>query len=87
MCVFQSTDQQQVYEQIAKPSVDDFLKGYNSTIMAYGQVGAGKTFTMTGDMKVTPGVLLTVTTIEILFKRSISMTLVKIKRFRGRIRF
>ncbi|KAG0619382.1 hypothetical protein M758_4G135700 [Ceratodon purpureus] len=50
--IVQSTDQQQVYEQIAKPSVDDFLKGYNSTIMAYGQVGAGKTFTMTGDMKV-----------------------------------
>jgi len=32
--------------------VDDFLKGYNATVMAYGQVGAGKTFTMTGDMKV-----------------------------------
>lgn len=32
--------------------MDDFLKGYNATVMAYGQVGAGKTFTMTGDMKV-----------------------------------
>ena len=58
MCGFQATDQQLVYERIAMASVDDFLKGYNSTIMAYGQVGAGKTFTMTGDVKVTSRMLL-----------------------------
>ncbi|XP_024372831.1 kinesin-like protein KLP1 isoform X4 [Physcomitrium patens] len=39
-------------DNIVQASVDEFLKGYNSTIMSYGQVGAGKTFTMTGDMKV-----------------------------------
>jgi hypothetical protein len=65
-CVdFQTTNQQQVYESIAKPSVDDFLKGYNSTIMTYGQVGAGKTFTMIGDMKVTSEVLLMLKRVEI----------------------
>ena len=41
-----------MYEQVAKPTVDEFLKGYNGTIMVYGQVGAGKTFTMTGDVNV-----------------------------------
>ncbi|XP_024372832.1 kinesin-like protein KLP1 isoform X5 [Physcomitrium patens] len=50
--IVQTTNQQTMYELCAKASVDEFLKGYNSTIMSYGQVGAGKTFTMTGDMKV-----------------------------------
>lgn len=49
--IVQSTNQEEVYERCAKGSVDDFLKGYNATIMAYGQVGAGKTFTMIGDVK------------------------------------
>lgn len=56
MCGFQSTNQQELYERCAKGSVDDFLKGYNATVMAYGQVGAGKTFTMTGDMKVSSNI-------------------------------
>jgi len=32
--------------------VEEFLNGYNATILAYGQIGSGKTFTMTGDTKV-----------------------------------
>ena len=29
-------------------SIDDVLKGFNSTIFAYGQTGSGKTYTMFG---------------------------------------
>jgi len=30
-------------------SIDSFLKGINNTIFAYGQTGAGKPYTITGD--------------------------------------
>lgn len=30
-------------------SINSFLKGINNTIFAYGQTGAGKTYTVTGD--------------------------------------
>ena len=30
------------------PIVDNVEKGFNSSVFAYGQTGAGKTFTMTG---------------------------------------
>ena len=42
------SNQQEVYEQTAKPAVMSILEGYNSTIFAYGQTGTGKTFTMEG---------------------------------------
>lgn len=41
-----STTQEEVYECAARPSIDDVLEGYNATIFAYGQTGAGKTHTM-----------------------------------------
>ena len=56
MCGFQTTNQQRYYERCAKASVDQFLNGYNATIIAFGQVGSGKTYTITGDTKVTPGI-------------------------------
>lgn len=40
--------QQDVFEQVAKPVIDDVLQGINGTIFAYGQTGSGKTFTITG---------------------------------------
>lgn len=43
-----ATTQEEVYEAAAKPTVIDLLKGYNGTIFAYGQTGAGKSFTMFG---------------------------------------
>jgi kinesin family member 3A len=33
----------------ARPIVDKVLEGYNGTILAYGQTGTGKTYTMVGD--------------------------------------
>eukprot|EP01018_Ginkgo_biloba_P034212 Gb_23028 [translate_table: standard] len=38
--------QKRVYEVVAKPVVESVLEGYNGTVMAYGQTGAGKTFTL-----------------------------------------
>ena len=38
--------QQQMFNQIAKPIADSCMQGYNGTIFAYGQTGAGKTFTI-----------------------------------------
>jgi len=43
----QST-QAEVYESAAQPAVMSILQGYNATILAYGQTGTGKTFTMDG---------------------------------------
>ncbi len=40
--------QQQVYDDVAHDSVAAVLDGFNSTIIAYGQTGTGKTYTMTG---------------------------------------
>jgi len=37
-----------IYDDIARPIVDDVLEGFNGTIFAYGQTGTGKTYTMEG---------------------------------------
>ena len=44
----QDSSQLEVYENTAKPAVLCTLKGYNATILAYGQTGTGKTHTMEG---------------------------------------
>jgi len=46
--VLQSASQEQVFECCAREVVQSVMKGYNGTILAYGQTGAGKTHTMTG---------------------------------------
>lgn len=42
--------QEEIFDEIGKPLCEDFIKGYNCTVFAYGQTGAGKTYTMTGSM-------------------------------------
>lgn len=44
----ENSSQQFVYDQSAKSAVLSMLQGFNSTIIAYGQTGTGKTFTMEG---------------------------------------
>jgi kinesin family protein 5 len=41
-----SSSQQQVYNEAAKPIVEDILSGYNGTVFAFGQTSSGKTHTM-----------------------------------------
>lgn len=43
------TTQDLVFEKCASISVSDVLEGYNGTIFAYGQTGAGKSWSMMGD--------------------------------------
>jgi len=47
---FNST-QEQVYQNTAYPIIQSVLEGYNGTIFAYGQTGAGKTYTMIGALE------------------------------------
>ena len=42
------TPQQSIYEESARGAVTNVLQGYNASIVAFGQTGAGKTHTMTG---------------------------------------
>lgn len=42
--------QEEVFESIVRPIVDETLAGFNCTIFAYGQTGTGKTHTMEGDI-------------------------------------
>ncbi|GLT88836.1 hypothetical protein SLE2022_068450 [Rubroshorea leprosula] len=42
----ETASQKRVYEVVAKPVVESVLNGYNGTIMAYGQTGTGKTYTL-----------------------------------------
>ena len=41
-----SASQSDVYQAAVRPIVEDVLRGYNGTVMAYGQTGTGKTFTL-----------------------------------------
>src|SRR5690606_14756907 len=40
--------QRDVFDYSIKSTVDDILLGYNGTVFAYGQTGAGKSYTMMG---------------------------------------
>ncbi|XP_074273162.1 kinesin-like protein KIN-UB [Silene latifolia] len=40
------SSQKRVYEVVAKPVVESVLDGYNGTVLAYGQTGTGKTYTL-----------------------------------------
>jgi hypothetical protein len=41
-----SSSQQSMYNEWVEPLVAGCFRGYNATVLAYGQTGAGKTFTM-----------------------------------------
>lgn len=35
---------------VGKPTVENCLSGFNSSVFAYGQTGSGKTYTMVGEL-------------------------------------
>ena len=49
--VLHNATQEQVFDETAGEVIDSAIKGYNGTILAYGQTGAGKTYTMVGGMQ------------------------------------
>jgi len=46
------SQQAEVYKRTSKAAIDDFMRGYNATLLAYGQSGSGKTYTMLGPEEV-----------------------------------
>ena len=40
--------QEDIFNFVGKPIIEDVLTGYNGTVFAYGQTGSGKTYTMMG---------------------------------------
>ena len=46
-----NVSQEELYERSVYSSVEKVLEGFNSTILAYGQTGTGKTFTMGTNVK------------------------------------
>ena len=44
-----SSTQEEVFSSTSKDIIDSVVKGYNGTIMAYGQTSSGKTYTMKGE--------------------------------------
>lgn len=52
-----AADQAIIYEDVVAPILNEMMTGYNCTIFAYGQTGTGKTYTMSGDMTDTYGLL------------------------------
>jgi len=54
----QDCTQEEIYKQTAREAVVSTLQGYNATVLAYGQTGTGKTFTMEGfDSKELRGII------------------------------
>ena len=45
------TNQEQIFNEVAKEVIDSTIDGYNGTIFAYGQTGSGKTYTITGGVE------------------------------------
>lgn len=42
-------DQELIFHKAVSPIFKEFLKGFNVTVLAYGQTGTGKTYTMCGE--------------------------------------
>ena len=47
-----SAGQEDVFDRLVAPVVSGVMSGTNGCIMAYGQTGAGKTYTMLGDQRI-----------------------------------
>ena len=52
----ENSPQLEIFKNTAKFLCEGVLNGYNSTVFAYGQTGAGKTYTMLGNEKC-PGIM------------------------------
>lgn len=52
-----AADQAIIFDDVVSPILSEMLDGYNCTIFAYGQTGTGKTYTMSGDMTESCGLL------------------------------
>lgn len=49
--------QDEIFSDVVEPLFNDFMKGFNCTVLCYGMTSTGKTYTMTGDEKLYNGEL------------------------------
>ena len=52
----QASSQTDVFDGTVAPFINEFLQGFNCSVLAYGQTGSGKTYTM-GTMSTTDGII------------------------------
>ena len=45
-----NSSQKDFFDQVAKPLIQDVVEGYNGTILAHGETGSGKTYTIQGNL-------------------------------------
>ena len=48
--IFHNQKQLDIYNHTTKPIIKSVLNGYNGSIICYGQIGSGKTYTMIGSL-------------------------------------
>lgn len=56
----EESQNEEIFDEAVRPLADNFLRGINSTVLAYGITGAGKSFTMFGksnDYSEKPGLI------------------------------
>ncbi|RNA29301.1 chromosome-associated kinesin KIF4A [Brachionus plicatilis] len=61
----QNTPQLDVYVASVQPLLDALFKGYNATVLAYGQTSSGKTFTMGSDYAALSSAMASVSNVDI----------------------
>ena len=49
--IFDGSDNYDVYSKTGAPMVERVLEGFNSSIVSYGGIGTGKTYTLYGPLK------------------------------------
>jgi kinesin family protein C1 len=64
----QKSNQEQVFDGVAKPLVEEAFRGFNCTLFSYGQTGSGKTYTLQGKGGESRGIV--PRTVEEIFKHT-----------------
>jgi len=68
--IFDEQDgQATVFEETLRPMIDDSLRGYEASMLAYGQTGTGKTHTIEGDISSEVGRGMILRAAEVVFDR------------------
>jgi len=65
----EEADQAQVFDETLRPMIDDALRGYEASMLAYGQTGTGKTHSIEGDVSSEEGRGMILRAAEVVFDR------------------
>jgi kinesin family protein 22 len=70
-CYGEISTQEAIYNEQVQPLLHETFRGINTTVLAYGITGAGKTYTMQGD-EMNPGLSLLIFSKKLVFLRNYS---------------